>query len=102
MKLHSRAYVVGCQIGVTPCKQTVYTVEIHGRMPLTASGAGMFALEFVDNVDWRDFIGSPVLDEDGLVAGVIAEPYPAADPSSEQPNRAAAEEVAFLLEKPVK
>ncbi len=66
---------------------------------MTTSGVGKFGLEFNDDVDWHDFIGSPVIDADGNVAGVVADDYPSPTGSGGPRNRASAEEIALVLER---
>lgn len=96
---HERAHVIGCRTSGSTCTEAAYVVELHGTQAYTPDGHGIAPLEFRDDVDWHDFIGSPVIDEDGLAIGVISQPYPGAGGGMpEKRNRASAEEVAFLLQ----
>ncbi|MGZ8831752.1 MAG: hypothetical protein ACXW19_00980, partial [Thermoanaerobaculia bacterium] len=99
-KPHDRAYVVGCAPAGAGagCKQTVYHAELHARMVYSQAG-GLVPLKFDEEVDWHDLIGSPVIDEEGRVIGVISGPY-TTSAELQGPGRASAEEIPFLLDKP--
>lgn len=69
--------MIGCKAGSKPCVQTSFPAEVDNRdLHRGIRTSGWTIIRFDDEkLDWNDFVGSPVVDGEGKVVGVITTGY---------------------------